>query len=212
MEPDGFRAGRADNGFLGDGDLGSAGSADVGVKYIFPDRGAGSAGNVFYVKHMVFETFVEDMRLDLERNLGGSQLILQSRQRCGGAGFDDHSIDQRQQPGGNPENRNNPEEFADAYTRGPHGRDFTIGRHAAEPQQDAYQHSHGDGDFQRRGQGEKENFRYAGEGSAVAHHGFKNARKFTHKNDKREDGGPDQPVPEHFLQYVAGKDAHAFFF
>ena len=186
MQPDGIRAGRADDGFFGDGDLWSAGSADVGVKDIFPDRRAGSAGNVFHVEHVVLEVFVKNVRLDLKRNLRGSQFVLQARQGGGGAGFDDHRIDQRQHPGGNAKNRNDFQEFAHAYAGGAHRRDFTIGSHAAEAQQNADQHSHGDGDFQCRGQGEKENFRYAGKRSAVAHHGFKNARKFAHKNDKRE--------------------------
>jgi hypothetical protein len=101
MEPDRVRARSADNSFFGDSDLRSPGSADVGVKDIFPDCRARSAGNVFHVKHMVFEALIEDMGLDLERNLGSSQLILQARQGCGGAWLHDHGIYQRQHPGGN---------------------------------------------------------------------------------------------------------------
>ena len=79
MEPDGISAGRADNRFFGDGDLGSAGNADVGVKNVFPDGRAGCAGYIFHVEHMVPEAFIKNVRLDLKGNLRGSQLVLQAR-------------------------------------------------------------------------------------------------------------------------------------
>ena len=135
---------------------------------------------------MVLKAFIENVRLDFKRNLGGSQFVLQSGKRGGGSGFDNYCINQRQHPGGNAKHGDDLEEFAYAYAGSAHRRDFTIGGHAAEPQQDSHQHSHGDGDFQGGRQGEKENFRHAGEGSAVAHHGFKNAREFAHKNDESE--------------------------
>src|SRR5579864_8310551 len=186
MKPDGVRAGSADDSFFGDGDLGSAGNADVGVKDVFPDSGACRAGNVFHVKHMVLKAFIKNMGLDLKRDLRGSQFVLQAGKRSGGAGLDDDGIDQRKTPGGNAEHREDLQEFAHAHAGSAHCRDFTIGGHAAQAQKDSDKHTHGDGDFQGGGQGEKENFRHAGEGSAVAHHGFKYAREFTHKNDESE--------------------------
>ncbi len=143
--------------------------------------------NVFHIKHMVLKAFIEDMRLDFKRNLRGSQLVLQSGQGSRGAGLDDYRIDERQKPRGDAKHRDNFEEFAYAHAGSAHGRDFTIGGHAAQPQQDSHKHPHGDGDFQRGRQGKKENFRYAGERSAVAHHGFKDPREFAHENNESED-------------------------
>ena len=212
VQPDGILVRTADQGFLGNGDLRRSRFADICLKNVFPYRApSGSRAYVLDINYGVLEILIEDARLDLYRRQGAGQIILQAGQRRGGLGSHENAVAHGQQPRAKSKRSNDPNKAVDAHAGGAHGGNFAIGRHAAQPNQDAHQHSHGDSHSQSFGKNQKRELSNAGDRRGVAHQKFEKLAHVSHENDEREHGDPDQAVGEYFLQDVARKNAHGFF-
>ena len=102
----------------------------------------------------------------------------------------------------------NAHKVADAQSRGAHGDDLAVGGQAAEAQQNAHQHRHGDGDLEDIGQLEDEDFSDTSERGAVANHHLKDVVQVAHEENEGEDRAADERVGENLAEDVAGEDAH----
>src|SRR5271166_421410 len=193
---------------LGQGDLGRGWIADIGQKYAAPQRAAAGRNYVLYIKHDVLELFVEDPRLYLKRRLRRLQPLLQMVERVRRFWRHIDGVEHSQHPRSNGKNGDRADEHSRPNATGPHGSNFAVGRQAAQPHQNADQHTHRQGDDERRRQCEKENFRHTRQGSAVTDDQLQQPSQVPHEDDEGEQRHAQQSVRADFLQDVAGEDAH----
>ncbi len=182
--------------------------AHVGHKDLAPVGGAGSAAHILHVENKVAEILVEDARLNLVGRLRGRQRLLHVEDGLVGAGSDVERIHQPQQRAADCHDGGHADKVGDAQARGADGDDFAVGGQAAQSQQNAHQHRHGDRDPEQVGQGEEKDLQHIGEGGAVANHHFEDLRKAGDEQDEGEQRASDQCVGENLAEDVAGEDAH----
>ena len=86
---------------------------------------------------------------------------------------------------------------------GAHGGNFAVGGEAAEAEQDAHEHCHGDGDREHVGEGEENDFEHRTERSAVADDHLEQMREVADEEDESKDGAADRRVRKDFHQDVS---------
>ena len=148
--------------FFGQGHAWIGGIGDVGQEDALPHGGPLRAVHVLHVEDGLGEAFVENSRTDFEGDLRAFEAIFEMCQRGLRTWGEVESVEQREQPGADDEDGEDAQESPDAEAAGAHGGDFTVGREAAEADQDADQHAHWNGVGERERHGEKENLCNAG--------------------------------------------------
>ena len=133
------------NSLLCKGDLGCARIADVGKKHSFPDCRALGALHVANVEHHLGKAFVENARLDLKRNLGAFQLVLQAGQGFLSMGREIDAVSKSKQPSGKKKDGEDAKEMPNSDAAGLHGCDFAVGGETPQADQYADQNSGGQG-------------------------------------------------------------------
>ena len=153
------------------------GHAGVGDEDPLPDGRALGRFDVLNVEHESGEAFVENARLNFERDLRGLQAVLQVNHGGLGLGSEIDSVGQGEKPGRYGEDRYDAEEAPDADAAGSHGGDFAVGGEAAEADQNAYQHARRNADGERYRNDEEEDFGNTRQRSAVANYQFEDLSK-----------------------------------
>ena len=183
--------------------------ADVGHEHLPPVGRARAGAHVLHIENEVVKVLVEDAGLNLVGGLRGFQRLLHFDDGLVGARREIQRVAQAKQRAGHGHDGGDAHKVADAQARGAHGDDFAVGGQAAEPQQDAPQHRHGDGDLEQIGQREEKDLRHVGPRGAVAHHNLKNVRQLGHEQNEGEERAADEREGENLAEDVAGEDAHS---
>ncbi len=186
------------DGFPRERDLGVGGVAEVGHEDALPYGGALGVLHVLNVEDFLGESFIKNAGLNLEGNLGAFEAVFEVSESGLSAGRDVEAIEERKDPCGHDEERKGAEESPDAHAAGTHGGDFAVGGETAETDKDSDQHAHGQRVGEGQGNGEKEDFGDAGQGSAGADDEFEDASEVAGEEDKGEDRRADQRVRRHF--------------
>jgi len=150
------------NTFVGQRYAGIGGIGDIGEKHSLPNRRALGGVYVLHIEHNLREAFVEHAGLHFERSLRAFELVLEASQGSHRPWGQVQSVDQRQQPCGEDENRQHAAEVPHAHAAGAHGGDFAVGGEPAQADQNPDQHAHGNGVRERDWNGVKENLGDAG--------------------------------------------------
>ncbi len=93
-----------DDAFFGERDAGIGGVSEVGHEDAFPQGRPLRILHVLHVEDDFGESFIEDARLNLERNLGALEPIFEVAKCCERSRGDVQAVGQRQEPGGDDKN------------------------------------------------------------------------------------------------------------
>src|SRR6476660_8792167 len=132
-----------DDSFFGQGNSRIGGIGEIGHEDALPDGGSLCALDVLDVDHDLGKSFIENARLNFERDLRALQAVFEMAERSLRPGSDIHTVDQSEKPCANDENREDPEETPYAHAAGAHGCDFAVGGETAQADQDSDQNAHG---------------------------------------------------------------------
>ena len=191
----------------GSGDQRCGGVSGVGHEDLTPVGRAGSRAHILHVENEIVKILVEDARLNFVRGLHSKRLV--HRQNCLiGARCQIERIGQSQERAANGNDGGHTHKVADAQPGGAHGDDFTVGGQAAQPQQHPHQYRHGNGNHEKVGHHEKNDFHNADESGAIVDHHLQNAGQLLHEENEGEDHATDKGVGENFAGNVSVQDAH----
>ncbi len=142
-----------ENAFAGQRDAWIGGIGDVCEKHSIPNGSSLGAVHVLHVEHEFGKTFIEHARLHFVGNLRAFELIFEASERCQRPGRQIKSVGQSEQPGGGDKNCQHASKVPHAHAAGAHGGDLAVGGEAAQPDENPYQHAHGDrvGERERHG-------------------------------------------------------------
>src|SRR6266496_3014309 len=157
-----------DNGFAGQGNLWIRSVGEVRHEDALPNSGALGGLHVLHVKNFLGKSFIKDSRLDLKRNLRTLEAFFEMSKSGLRARRDVEAIDKRSDPRHEDKGRECAEKGPHAHAAGAHGSDLAVGGEAAETDKDSDQHAHGEGVGEGERNGEEEDFRDTGQGSAGA--------------------------------------------
>ena len=183
-----------ENSFMRQRNAWIGGIGDIRQKNALPDRRALRGVHVLHVEHDLREPFVEDPGLDFKRNLRAFELILEMSQRSQRPRCEIESVDQRQQPCADDEDRQHAAKAPHAQAAGAHRSDFTVGGETAQANKNPHQHAHRDGISERQWHGVEENFSHAGQRRAGADYEFKNASQVAREEHEGKDRRADEGV------------------
>ncbi len=109
-----------------------------------PPSAAG--GDIVDVEDHLGEAFVEDARLHLKRDLRGDEIGLDGAESAQGQGSQPQCHQQGEHRTEHCQNADRPKDAFTADAQSGEGDDFTVHGHAAESQEHADEHGHGDGE------------------------------------------------------------------
>ena len=183
------------------------GIGNVRHEDLVPVGGACPAANILHVEHGIPEILIEDARLDLKRCLRCLQFPLHVENRLVGSRRDIERVHKPQQSSADCNNRSDTHKVTNPESRRAHGDNLAVGCKATEPQQDADEHGHRDGDLERVGEVVNKDLCDTCKRGTVANHCLKNLVQIPHEENEGKDRATNECVGKNLAEDVPGEDA-----
>ena len=183
------------------------GRGDVGNEHGAPDRHR-AGPHIAHVEDGVGEIFVENARLDFRGKLRRHQIVDDARAFANGERRQPQRSITRQPRADGRKHQHRRDHLPAGDARRPHGGDFSVARHAAQPDQNPHQHSerNGQGQHRRHGQGKQRDYGFEGR-VAAAHQHFKQLVDALQEDDARGQQRAEHRAGEDLAKNVTADQA-----
>jgi len=195
-----------DDGGFGQGDLAAVLAGGVGEKHAVPAGATG--GNVVDVENGMREMLVKDARLNEIGDLRSNQRGFGVAASAEGSGSKPEGHEKGEAGAEKRKEADGNEDAAAGDAKGSEGDDFGVHGHATEPEKDADENGHGNGEDENTGNDAEEEGEYLGARTGMADKNLHEANELGDEEDKGEDDETEECVTDDFAGDVAVENAH----